>query len=182
MIRLSSGLARFATWIRAHEWQVRIVPTQEYADFEALRTINPNTRFQDRGERAALEVSRHKTTADPEAQAILLFEDSDILRRRFVLLLPERVTAISTGDFVHELEAPERIQSGDHILDKAAARRRNKSNGSQPPVNRRGYIARAIDASWPAARAGSGTRPLPMKAPVGACSGATTERHRTTKP
>jgi hypothetical protein len=90
-----------------------------------LRTINPNTRFQDRGERASLEVLRHKTTADPELQAMLLFEDSDIRRRRFVLLLPERVTAISTGDFLHELEVAGRIQSADHILDEAAARGRN---------------------------------------------------------
>jgi hypothetical protein len=123
MARLGAG--EVATWIRAHEGQVQIVPTEEYAEFEALRTINPNTRFQDRGERASLEVLRHKTAADPELQAMLLFEDSDIRRRRFVLLLPERVTAISTGDFLHELEAAGRIQSADHILDEAAARGRN---------------------------------------------------------
>jgi hypothetical protein len=101
------------------------VPTEAYAEFEALRTINPTTRFQDRGERAALEVLSYKTAADPELHAMLLFEDSDIRRRRFVRLLPERVTAISTGDFLQELEAAGRIQSADHILDEAAARGRN---------------------------------------------------------
>ena len=108
------------------------MPTEVYAEFEALRTINPNTRFQDRGERAALEVLNYKTTADPELQAMLLFEDSDIRRRRFVRALPERVTAISTGDFLAELEAAGRIQSADHILDEAAARGRNVEQQRQP--------------------------------------------------
>ena len=96
------GAGEIAGWIRAHEGQVQLVPTEVYGEFEALRGINPNTRFQDRGERAALEVLYYKTAADPELQAMLLFEDSDIRRRSFVLLLPERVTAISTGDFLHE--------------------------------------------------------------------------------
>jgi hypothetical protein len=126
------GAGEIATWIRAHEEQVQIVPTEEYAEFEALRTINPNTRFQDRGERAALEVLRHKAEVDPNLRAMLLFEDADILRRRFVLLLPERVTAISTGDFLHELEAAGRIQSADHILDEAAARGRNIEQQRRP--------------------------------------------------
>lgn len=130
MARLGAG--EIATWIRAHEGQVQIVPTEVYAEFEALRTINPTTRFQDRGERAALEVLNYKTAADPELQAMLLFEDSDIRRRGFVRLLPERVTAISTGDFLHELEEAGRIQSADHILDEAAARGRNVEQQRQP--------------------------------------------------
>jgi hypothetical protein len=64
-------------------------------------------------------------SADPQLHAILLFEDSDILRRSFARLLPERVTALSTGDFLQELETAARIQSSDHIFDRAAARGRN---------------------------------------------------------
>jgi hypothetical protein len=130
MARLGAG--EIAAWLRAHEGQVQIVPTEVYAEFEALRAINPNTRFQDRGERAALEVLNYKTSADPELQAMLLFEDSDIRRRSFVRLLPERVTAISTGDFLHELETAGRIQSVDHILDEAATRGRNVEQQRQP--------------------------------------------------
>jgi hypothetical protein len=70
-------------------------------------------------------VLNYKTAADPELQALLLFEDTDIRRRRFARLLPDRVTAISTGDFLQELEAAGCIQSADHILDEAAARGRN---------------------------------------------------------
>jgi hypothetical protein len=129
------GAGEVATWIRAHPEQVQIVPTEVYAEFEALRTINPTTRSQDRGERAALEVLNYKTAADPELQAMLLFEDSDILQRSFVRLLPERVTAISTGDFLHELEAAGRIQSADHILDEATARGRNVQEQRQPAAS-----------------------------------------------
>jgi hypothetical protein len=129
------GAGEVVRWIQAHEGQVQIAATEVYVEYEALRVINPNTRFQDRGERAALEVLSYKTAADPELQALLLFEDSDIRRRSFVRLLPERVTAISTGDFLHELEAAGRIQSADHILDEAAARGRNVEEQRQPTAS-----------------------------------------------
>jgi hypothetical protein len=130
MARLGAG--EVARWIQAHEGQVQIAATEVYAEYEALRVVAPNARFQDRGERAAIEVLNYKTAADPELQALLLFEDSDIRRRRFVRLLPERVTAISTGDFLRELETAGRIQSADHILDEAAARGRNIEEQRQP--------------------------------------------------
>jgi hypothetical protein len=53
----------------------------------------------------------------------LLFEDSDIRQRRAVI--DQRVSLISTGDFLRELEAARLIQSTDHILDQAAAQGRN---------------------------------------------------------
>ena len=55
-------------------------------------------------------------------EALLLFEDSDIERRRAIV--DERVGLISTGDFLRELEAA-LIQSTDCILDHAAAQGRN---------------------------------------------------------
>ena len=56
-------------------------------------------------------------------EALLLFEDSDVEKRRAVV--DQRVSLISTGDFLRELEAAGLIQSADHILDQAAARGRN---------------------------------------------------------
>jgi hypothetical protein len=82
-------------------------------------------RSRDRGERAAVEVLDSEIARDPTLQALLLFEDSDIRSRSFVRTLPERVAAISTGDFLRALEAENRIQSADHILDEATARGRN---------------------------------------------------------
>jgi hypothetical protein len=68
----------------------------------------------------AFETSTHE-----DLHAVLLYEDNDIRSRRFVGALPDRVTALSTGDLLYELEAAGLIQSSDHILDIAAARGRN---------------------------------------------------------
>jgi|SRR5271165_784722 len=119
------GAKEVVDWIRAHLGQVEIIPTEIYAEYEALRVLNPNIRSKGRGEQAALEVLAYEVASDPELQAVLLFEDSDIRSREFVRVLPERVTALSTGDFLRELEAAGRIQSSDQILDEAAARGRN---------------------------------------------------------
>jgi hypothetical protein len=126
------GAEEVVAWIRAHLGQVQIVPTQVYAEFEALLDTNPNTRSKGRGEQAALEVLNYEIAADPDLQAMLLFEDNDIRSREFLRVLPERVTALSTGDFLHELEEAGRIQSSDHILDEAAARGRNVEEQRQP--------------------------------------------------
>jgi hypothetical protein len=60
---------------------------------------------------------------DPQAEALLLFEDTDVEMRRAVV--DARVSLISTGDFLRELEAAQLIQSADFILDQAAAHGRN---------------------------------------------------------
>jgi hypothetical protein len=57
------------------------------------------------------------------AEALLLFEDSDIARRQAII--DERVSLITTGDFLRELETAGLIQSADYILDRAAERGRN---------------------------------------------------------
>jgi hypothetical protein len=130
--RVSGGPEEVVGWVRAHLGQVQIVPTQVFADYQALLGINPQTRSRGRGEQAALEVLGYEITADQDLHAVLLFEDNDIRRREFVRALPERVTALSTGDLLHELEAAGRIQSSDQILDQAAARGRNVEAQRQP--------------------------------------------------
>ncbi|MCI0468325.1 MAG: hypothetical protein L0Y57_15215 [Beijerinckiaceae bacterium] len=126
------GAEEVVEWIRSNLGQVQIVPTQVYAEFEALLNTNPYTRSRGRGEQAALEFLSFEIAADPGLQAMLLFEDNDLRGREFVRVLPERVTAISTGDFLHELEDAGRIQSSDHILDEAAVRGRNVEEQRQP--------------------------------------------------
>lgn len=138
MARLGAG--EVVEWLQANRGPVQIAPTTVYAEFEALLTINPQTRSENRGERAALEVLGYETARDPGLQAMLLFEDTDIRSRQFVRLLPERVSAISTGDFLHELEAAGGIQSADHILDEAAARGRNVQKQRQPIVGERARV------------------------------------------
>ncbi len=126
------GAEEVVEWIRVNLGQVQIVPTLIYAEFEAVRGVNPNTRFRGRGEQAALEVLSYEIVADPDLRALLLFEDNDIRSREFVRLLPERVTALSTGDFLQELENAGKIQSSEHILDEAAARGRNVEEQRRP--------------------------------------------------
>jgi hypothetical protein len=68
--------------------------------------------------------------SDPTAEALLLFEDTDIQSRR--VIVDARVGVISTGDFLHELEAARLIQSTDFILDEAAEQERNVERQRQP--------------------------------------------------
>jgi hypothetical protein len=126
------GAEEVVTWVRAHLGQVQLVPTQVFAEFQALQSLNPHIRFKGRGEQAALELLQYQISSDPDLQAMLLFEDTDIRGRAFVRLLPQRVAALSTGDFLHELERARRIQSAGHILDEAAARGRNVEEQRQP--------------------------------------------------
>ena len=111
------------------------MPTITFSEFQTLRVTNPRTRSRGRGERAALEVLNAAIAEDPDLEAILLFEDSDVRGRRFVRGLPERVMALSTGDLLHELEAAGRIQSSDHILDLAAAKDRNVEAQREPQAD-----------------------------------------------
>lgn len=119
------GADEIVQWARRHHGQVEIAATTVYAEFEALRAANPRIRSKGRGEQAALEVLNAAIADDPNLEAVLFFEDSDVRTRRFVRGLPERVTALSTGDLLQELEAAGRIRSSDHILDLAASRDRN---------------------------------------------------------
>ena len=116
------GADRIVEWINAHLEEVRIVPTEIGVDqqrrIEEGRSISRPRRAG--GDRGARPVSAQRI---PEAEALLLFEDTDIERRRAIV--DERVSLISTGDFLRELEAAGLIQSTDFILDRAAAQGRN---------------------------------------------------------
>jgi predicted nucleic acid-binding protein len=137
------GAEGVISWARAHPDQVRIVPTSVYAEFEAVRLLNPSAKSRGRGEQAALEVLNDFVATAPDAQAFLLFEDADIAQRAFVRALPERVVSISTGDFLRELELAGLIQSADHILDEAAQAERNieKQRGAAGSEQLRTHLA-----------------------------------------
>ncbi len=126
------GADQIVRWARRHHDLVAIAPTTVFAEFQALRATNPRTRSRGRGEQAALEVLNAAIAEDADIEAILFFEDNDVMKRRFVRGLPERVMALSTGDLLRELEAAGRIQSADHILDIAAAKERNVESLREP--------------------------------------------------
>ena len=115
------GADQIVEWINAHLERVRIIPTDIGIDQQ--RRLEEGRSIRGLGEQAALETLERFLRSRPDAEALLLFEDSDVRKRRAVV--DERASLISTGDFLRELEAAGFIQSADHILDTAAASGRN---------------------------------------------------------
>lgn len=162
------GAEQIVEWINAHLDMVQIVPTDVGIDQQRRREEGRSIRGL--GEQAAVEALDRFLRSDPTAEALLLFEGSDIERRR--IIVDERVGVISTGDFLRELEAARLIQSTDFILDEAAAQGRNVERQRRASEDSGARAAtRAIDTARASARAGTGIRPLPMKAPVRADGG-----------
>jgi hypothetical protein len=115
------GAEQIVEWINTHLDMVRIIPTDIGIDQQ--RRLEEGRSIRGLGEQAAIETLERFLRSDPAAEALLLFEDADIERRRAIV--DQRVSLISTGDFLRELEAAGLIQSTDHILDQAAAQGRN---------------------------------------------------------
>jgi hypothetical protein len=115
------GADRIVAWINDHFDVVRIVPTDIGIDQQ--RRLEEGRSIRGLGEQAAMETLERFLRSDPGAEALLLFEDSDVRKRRAIV--DERVRLISTGDYLRELETAGLIQSADHILDQAAAAGRN---------------------------------------------------------
>jgi hypothetical protein len=106
-------------WMQAHTEHVRIEPTQVFAEFQILRSVDPATRSRGRCEQAAPEVVETVLTRHPEAAVLLLFEDSDVMRQRFIL--PPDVHPITTADLLAALHTAGLIASGDAILQGSVA-------------------------------------------------------------
>jgi hypothetical protein len=120
-IRTAAGAGQIVEWMNAHLDQVRIVPTEVGIDQQRRLEEGRPTRAM--GEQAALEVLDRFLAGSPAAQALLLFEDTDVAKRQAII--DARVGLITTGDYLRELEAAGLIQSSDRILDLAAERGRN---------------------------------------------------------
>ena len=131
-IRAAVGAGEIVEWINRHLDQVSIVPTEIGIDQQ--RRIEEGRPIGGLGESAALETLDRLLLAAPVAKALLLFEDSDLSRRRAIV--DERVSLITTGDFLRALEQARVIQSADHILDLAAERGRNVDRQRQAGADR----------------------------------------------
>jgi hypothetical protein len=124
------GAEQIVEWINDHLDRVRIIPTDIGIDQQ--RRLEEGRSIRGLGEQAAIETLERFLRGHSEAEALLLFEDSDVNRRRAIVDV--RVSLISTGDFLRELEAEGLIQSADHILDAAA--RQRLAEHAQPSSNR----------------------------------------------
>jgi hypothetical protein len=90
---------------------------------DQLRRLEEGRSIRGLGEQAAIEALDRFLRGDPAAEALLLFEDTDVEKRSAAV--DQRVSLIRTGDFLRELEVAGLIQSTDYILDQAAAQGRN---------------------------------------------------------
>ncbi len=115
------GAEQIVAWINEHLDLVRIVPTDIGIDQQ--RRLEEGRSIRGLGEQAAVETLERFLRSDSSAEALLLFEDTDVEKRRAIV--DERVSLLGTGDFLRELEAARLIQSADYILDQAAMRGRN---------------------------------------------------------
>ena len=120
-VRGAPGADRIVEWINDHLDMVLIIPTDIGIDQQ--RRLEEGRSIRGLGEQAAIAALERFLRSEAEARALLLFEDTDIERRRAVV--GERVDLVSTGDFLRELESARLIQSSDYILDRAAAQGRN---------------------------------------------------------
>jgi hypothetical protein len=127
-----TGAGDIVEWARRHHGQIEIAPTTVFSEFQVLRAADGKVRSKGRGEQAAAEILNAEIELDSDLEALLLYEDNDIKSRRFAGALPERVTPLSTGDLLRELEAAGRIQSADRVLDVAAEKERNVAAQREP--------------------------------------------------
>ena len=115
------GAEQIVEWLNLHLDTVLIVPTDIGIDQQ--RRLEEGRSIRGLGEQAAIETLDRFLRVDATSEALLLFEDSDIEKRRAVV--DQRVSLFSTGDYLRELEAAGLVQSADHILDQATAQGRN---------------------------------------------------------
>ena len=120
-MRGAPGADRIVEWINDHLNEVRIIPTDIGIDQQ--RRLEEGRSIRGLGEQAAIEALERFLRSDSASEALLLFEDTEMEKRRAIV--DERVGLITTGDFLRELEAAQLIQSSDRILDLAAAQGRN---------------------------------------------------------
>ena len=120
-LRTAAGASLIVDWLNQNRRRAQIAPTE--IGIDQLRRLEEGRSIRGLGEAAALEALDRFVADEPAAAAMLLFEDSDVVRRRAIV--DARVTLVSTGDFLRALEAANLIQSSDYVLDKAAAAGRN---------------------------------------------------------
>jgi hypothetical protein len=120
------GAQDIIDWVKANRARIELAPTQAFAIFEAARDNIPKLRQPDLGERAAVEVIEEPDRLTGNERAVLLCEESALLRR-IEIRDKERIIELSTMDFLRILETERRIQSADHVFDVVQQAGRNAS-------------------------------------------------------
>lgn len=109
------------SWFRKHLGRIYIVPTE--IGLSQTFLLTNQHRAKNFGEYAAIEAIEDFLQQEPEGRVILLYEDMD-LARRYATYDP-RLTLITTGTMLVELERAGVIASARQVLDDSAATGRN---------------------------------------------------------
>lgn len=117
-------------WVKAHHGRISIAPTNAYVVFTAARLADPGLRSVNLGEQAAVEVIEEPDRLQGEERAILLCEETAVLKR-ITVRDTERIVELSTMDFLRVLEAERRIQSADAVFERALAAGRTPSRNER---------------------------------------------------
>lgn len=124
------GAQDIIDWVKANRTRVEVAPTRAYQVFDAARAAIPNLREAGLGERAAVEVIEEPDRLSDGERAVLLCEETAVLRR-VVVRDRARVVELSTLDFLRLLEGERRIQSADQVFALAAEAGRAASRVSK---------------------------------------------------
>lgn len=128
------GAQDIIEWVKAHHARIELAPTQAYAVFTAARASMPRLKEPGLGERAAVEVIEEPDRLTGEERAVLLCEESAVLRR-VVVRDRTRIVELSTMDFLRILEAERRIQSADQVFEAAQQTGRIASRIEKRPTH-----------------------------------------------
>jgi hypothetical protein len=117
----SLGATSIAAWVQAHGESVRLIVTETYANFLALRERDPAARQRNLGEQAAIEAIRYGLQLATDERAVLITEDDRVVRGSVIILAEdrERIIPITTRDFLIGLQAAGRINSADEVYRMA---------------------------------------------------------------
>jgi hypothetical protein len=119
-------------WVKANHDRIELAPTKAYVIFEAARLSLPKLREAGLGERAAVEVIEQPDRLAAGERAVLLCEESAVLRR-IVVRDRERIIELSTMDFLRLLEAERKIQSSERVFEAAEQAGRDPSRVEKTP-------------------------------------------------
>jgi hypothetical protein len=128
------GAQDIIDWVKVNRARIELAPTQAFAIFEAARENIAKLRQPDLGERAAVEVIEEPDRLTGNERAVLLCEESALLRR-IEIRDKERIVELSTMDFLRILETERRIQSADHVFDMVLEAGRNASRVEKLPTH-----------------------------------------------
>ena len=122
------GAQEVADWIRLHDGNdLSVASTEVFEEFQIILSVRPDAKTKGRGEASASEVLQREMSRGA-AGAILLYEDSDVVKENFLVRLPDNVLILSTAEFLHGLHGIGKSRDPDEILDRVTSVRGERIN------------------------------------------------------